>query len=93
MLELRHSKRAICNLDKISEYYEKQSSGLGRGFAKYYNAQISILKSFPNVCRAGIRMGTREMVMHDFPFIIVYRIKDTFIQVVTVYHQKRQQPE
>lgn len=92
MLELQHSRKAIQNLDSISVYYETQSPGLGYEFAKYYNEQISMLKTFHVMCRAGIRAGTREMVMQKFPYIVVYRVKATHIQIVTVYHQKLQQP-
>lgn len=92
MLNLQHSKKALQNLNNISEYYENQSPGLGHEFARYYNDQISKLKSFPNMCRPGIRIGTREMVMHDFPYIVVYRVKNSYIQIVTVYHQKLKQP-
>jgi plasmid stabilization system protein ParE len=47
------------------------------------------LSQFPYIGRVGIRIGTRELIVSDLPYIVVHRIKDSEIQIIRVFHQKQ----
>lgn len=88
-LEIQETKLALANLDKIATYYEKQQPGLGFRVAAYYYNQIKILKLMPNIGRGGKVIGTRELILHEFPYLIVYRVRGGFVQILRVFHQYR----
>jgi toxin ParE1/3/4 len=89
---IKLSKTAFKDLDQIAEYYEEQQTGLGCRFLEYFIVSREKLKDFPNAYRSGLKPNTREMVLSDFPFIIVYRVTGLKIIIVTVYHQSKQIP-
>ena len=47
------------------------------------------LNSFPDSGRAGRVRGTRELGVSGTPFVIVYRIKENQLEVLTVLHSAR----
>ena len=83
---------AMKNLSDVAEYYESKQNGLGVRFAMYHRQQTEILKTMPNIGRAGKVFGTRELVLHDFPYIVVYRVRSDFVQILRIFHQQRFYP-
>lgn len=88
-LKIQETKLALANLDEIASYYEQQQLGLGYRFAAYYYNQIDILKSMPHIGRSGKVMGTRELVLPEFPYLVVYRVRSDFVQILRIFHQHR----
>jgi len=91
-LILKETKIALANLDEISTFYENQQRDLGFRFAQYFYAQIDILRSMPNIGRSGKVFGTRELILHNFPYFIVYRVRKHHVQILRIFHQQRQYP-
>lgn len=91
-LVIQESRRALANLDEIATYYETIQLGLGFRFAKYYYAQIERLSEMPNIGRAGKVFGTRELILQDFPYLIIYRVKGKYVQILRIFHQQIQYP-
>ena len=91
-LKTQETKLALSNLNEIAEYYESKQSGLGYRFASYYYKQIEQLELMPNIGRPGKLFGTQELVLHDFPYLVAYRIRKEYVQVLRVFHQQRYYP-
>jgi len=47
---------------------------------------------FPRMGHVGRLEGTRELVVPDVPYILVYRVTDTEVQVIRVFHAKQDRP-
>ena len=60
---------------------------------KGYGLQLSGYKSLQKTGRTGRVRGTYELVIHDLPFIVAYRIKKEEVQILSVYHTSRKWPE
>ena len=88
-LKIQESKLALINLDEIASYYEYQQPGLGYRFVAYYYKQVEILKSMPHIGRSGKVMGTREIVLQEFPYLVIYRVRGNIVQILRVFHQHR----
>lgn len=91
-LKIQETKLALSNLNEIAEYYEGKQSGLGYRFAEYYYKQVEQLELMPNIGRSGKLFGTRELVLHEFPYLVVYRIRKEYVQVLRIFHQQRYYP-
>jgi toxin ParE1/3/4 len=50
------------------------------------------LSLFPEKGRAGRVDGTRELVVPGTPYIVVYRLKDTGVQILSILHGARRWP-
>ena len=54
--------------------------------------QVDMLIQHPQMGRPGRLGGTRELVISRTPFIVVYRVKDTRIEVIRLLHSSQQWP-
>ena len=53
---------------------------------------VSLLKEQPGLGRAGRVPGTKELVVPKIPYIVPYRVKGDFLQILRVYHTSRTWP-
>jgi toxin ParE1/3/4 len=51
------------------------------------------LVQFPNMGRRGRVPGTREFVLGDVPYILVYRIQREGVAILTIIHTAQDWPE
>lgn len=54
--------------------------------------QVDMLMQHPQMGRPGRKKGTRELVISRTPFIVVYRVKGTRIEIVRLLHSSQQWP-
>lgn len=54
---------------------------------------VAHLKEFPDAGRSGRVLGTREVPVVDYPYVVVYRTKGDEVQILTVRHTSRQWPD
>jgi|SRR5450830_1327489 len=54
--------------------------------------QVDMLMQHPQMGRPGRKKGTRELVISRTPFIAVYRVKGTRIEVIRLLHSSQQYP-
>jgi toxin ParE1/3/4 len=55
-------------------------------------ASVERLSDFPESARKGRVQGTRELVITDTPFIVVYRIEAAAIVILRVLHHRQSWP-
>ena len=51
-----------------------------------------VLIEYPHSGRPGRAKATRELVIDDLPFIVIYRINFSDIQILRVLHEAQQWP-
>ena len=70
-------------------YYELEHPGLGKQFEQDVKKSAQRLKSFP---KAGSeeRGDIRKLLLHRFPFKLLYSIESDHILILAVAHQHRQ---
>lgn len=90
---LKETLSSLSDLDKIAIYYEKQRLGLGSRFANYYYRQIGILKTMPHIGRKGKVKETKELILYEFPFLVVYRVKGEIVELLRILHQMEKYPK
>ncbi|MEO5336194.1 MAG: type II toxin-antitoxin system RelE/ParE family toxin [Magnetospirillum sp. WYHS-4] len=54
---------------------------------------VASLAEFPNRGRPGRIVGTRELVMSDLPYIVVYRVTFDQLWILRIMHGARSLPE
>lgn len=55
--------------------------------------QVNMLLEHPQMGRPGRKKGTRELVISRAPFVVVYRVSGTRIEVVRLLHGSQQWPK
>jgi toxin ParE1/3/4 len=54
------------------------------------NICLKIIKNNPYIGKEGRYQGTRELFVSNTSYVIIYRIKEDTIEVITILHTSRQ---
>jgi plasmid stabilization system protein ParE len=80
---VRWHEVAIEEAERAAEYYRSQSEGLDERFSAAVAAAVALLQSYPAIGRR-IYGDYRRVIVHRFPYSVVYREDGRFLRVVAV---------
>jgi plasmid stabilization system protein ParE len=86
------SKRAVSDLWHICRYIQLHNLAAAARTAGRIESAAAPLPRFPNLGRQGDVPGTREMAVLGLPYVIVYRITVTPVEILRVFHTSRDWP-
>lgn len=70
------------------DWYEEQQTGLGDLFLAELDKGLDKLEVWP-LSYAKIKKDYRQLILHAFPYVIVYEILKTDVVVYAVFHTSR----
>lgn len=88
-MKIRWTPEAATDLEQIRDYLLQHRPELARRTMLALYGRIRLLKSFPHVGRSGSKANTRELVLTRLPYIVVYRVKEEFVEVLSIRHAAR----
>jgi toxin ParE1/3/4 len=71
-------------------YYETRVPGLGRSFTDAVERAVSLIREYPDL-GLSVGHGARRILVHGFPYAVIYRVEYDGLRVVAVAHV-RQRP-
>jgi addiction module RelE/StbE family toxin len=89
---VRWTRGALADLLAIGRYIELDNPAAARNVVSRSELAGNRLGEFPARGRVGRIDGTRELVIPTLPFIIVYRVTVTEVELLTVVHGAQQYP-
>lgn len=92
-IQVRWTEPAARDLEEISEYIRRDRPAAAGKVAQSLFEAADSLSLLPGRGRNGRIPGTRELVVSGLPYIIVYRLTNTSVQVLRIYHGARNWPE
>ena len=92
-MEIKWLRKAAINFDDEYDWLCQENPQVATEFAREVFRLVNLLIANPALGRAGRVMGTREIVMQTFPYLIPYRIKNDEIHILRVLHTRRRPPE
>ena len=91
-MHIRWTEPAADALDSLQDYIAKDNPRAAFEVAQRIGHAVSQLEEHPGIGRLGRVRGTYELVIHDLPYIVPYRIKKQEIHILSVYHTSRKWP-
>jgi len=88
-MRLRYRVEAAADLEAIHSYIESENQAAAADVVMRIRPAVNRLSLFPKSGRNGLVPGTRELVVPNLPYIVVYRIVDDFVDVIAVAHAAR----
>ena len=79
---------ALHSLEIVQGYIEANNPSSAKRVIRQVKITTKKLSQFPNIGRVGAR-GTRQLVVSNLPYIIVYRVLEGQVQIVRVFHDKQ----
>ena len=89
MKNVRLTSRAYRDLTAIANYLEEQAPDAAPVVMQRIQRALNQIARFPHMGRPGRRENTREFLVQRLPFLIVYRVTDSVIEVLTIFHTAR----
>jgi plasmid stabilization system protein ParE len=88
-MNYRLHPEAASDLREAAEYYrERAGAALAQAFLTEFENSIQLLLQHP-LLGAPWLQGKRRLVMHRFPYTVVYFVAEQEIRVLAVAHQSR----
>ncbi len=91
-MQVRWTTPAAKDLEEITLYILRDNESAALAVAKTLFDAANSLDLLPSRGRAGKIVGTRELVVPGLPYIIVYQVTPTAVQILHIYHGARNWP-
>ncbi len=85
-MRVRWTSDAANDLEIITDYLLREHRSAAPAVLRTIMDVIATLARFPNRGRLGIVPGTRELVLPNLPYIVVYSTTDQAVQLLHVFH-------
>jgi addiction module RelE/StbE family toxin len=92
-VRVRWLKTANRNLDDATEYIAREDPKAAKKMYIYIRKYVADLAEHPEMGRPGRMIGTRELVIEKYPYLVPYRICGNEVQVLRVFHTSRRPQE
>lgn len=86
------SDDAIDDLDEVWNYIARDNEGAADRTVDRIETAVELLTWSPLMGRVGRQAGTRELVVPDLPYIVVYIVNGDIVGVARVVHGARKWP-
>jgi toxin ParE1/3/4 len=85
-------REALNNLDEIAAFIAQESPAAAKQVVDRLQKATQRLSQHPQMGRPGRVSGTRELALPDLPFIIPYRVRQSTVEILRVFHTSRRLP-
>lgn len=89
---LKWTVKARLRIKESAEYIEQDNHVIADKFVKHVEKKAQTLLDFPYIGCKGRVSGTREFLVSNFPYFIVYMIKENQIEIVDILPTRIQYP-
>ena len=91
-VRVRWLKKARKNLDAAMDYIAQDNPETAAEMYKHIRSRVDDLAEQPGQGRPGRVYGTRELVIEKYPYIVPYRVKESEIVILRVFHTSQKPP-
>ncbi len=85
-MKVRWLVSATVSLRAIHAQIALENSRAARRVVRAIRSSTGRLREFPESGRLGTVAGTREIIVADLPYVVLYRVTESQIEVLRVFH-------
>ena len=89
MYQLQVLRKAREDMQKSAGWYDKHQPGLGDRFLTEIISTFRFIEANPLLYQERFSKTFRYAKVHDFPFVVVFKIKKQIVVVNSVFHTSR----
>ncbi len=91
-MHLEWTLKAVGDLREAGHFIAEDNPPAAEKIAERVQEGVEYLLNHPNMGRPGRLTNTRELVISGTPFIVVYWVRGTAVQILRVLHHLRKWP-
>ena len=92
-MEIIWRRVALNDLEQIRRYIAAENPRAAIRIQTMIRNTVEHVADHPHLGRSGRVEGTRELVIAGTPYIVVYRVRDDRLRILSVIHSARRWPE
>jgi toxin ParE1/3/4 len=92
-MPIKWLRKALKNLAQVHTYIAYDDPEAAVKVIQKIRTGVDHLSQFPTIGKAGRVEGTRELLIANTPYFVVYRIKGKTIEIMRVFHASRRYPD
>jgi len=92
-MRIRWLKKALRNLEQAHEYISRDNPEAAARTITRIQSTASQLTDYPLMGRVGRVENTREFVISQTPYILIYRVKGNAVEILRVLHSAMRYPD
>ena len=89
-MKIRWTMPAAADLQHIKNYLDEHQSHLSVSTIRKLYSAVRSLSRMPERGRAGVKLGTCELIILPLPYLVVYRIRGDAVEVLRIHHASQQ---
>jgi len=89
MYQLQVLRKAREDMQKSADWYDEQQAGVGDRFLLEVISTFRLIETNPLHYQERFSKKFRFAKVHDFPFVVVFKIKKELVVVNSVFHTSR----
>ncbi|MBD2773753.1 type II toxin-antitoxin system RelE/ParE family toxin [Iningainema tapete] len=91
-MPIKWLKKALRNVEQAHDYIARDHPAAAVRVVLKIQAAVAQLENSPHIGRLGRVEGTRELVVLQTPYIVIYRVTSTTVTIIRVLHSSRKYP-
>ncbi len=88
-MRLKFARSAASDMENIVDHISQTDPSSAKRVFDEIRAAAGRLAEFPHIGHPGRIMGTRELVIATYPYILVYTADPQSVTVIAVFHAAR----
>jgi toxin ParE1/3/4 len=92
-MPIKWTRKALKNLKQAYEFIAIDNPDAAVEVVIKIRAATEKLEAFPNLGKTGRVEGTRELVIANTPYLLVYRVKGKTVEILRVLHSSKRYPD
>jgi addiction module RelE/StbE family toxin len=85
-VKVRITPAARADLEAIDAFIRRDNPDAAQRVTEALRARIELLERYPNLGRPGKLPGTRELVIARLPYLVIYRLHASSVEILRVMH-------
>ncbi len=91
-MKVRWLEDAVTDLEYLRDYIAIDDDRTADKVMQKVLETVSLLSMHPEIGREGRVLNTRELIISGSPYIVPYRVKQEFVDILRILHSAMQWP-
>jgi toxin ParE1/3/4 len=92
-MQVKWLSKALQNLDDEANYIAHENPVAAVKMVLQIMATVELLKDQPGMGSPGRIPGTRELIITGTRYLVPYRVKESQVEVLRIFHKSRKPPD
>jgi addiction module RelE/StbE family toxin len=92
-MQIKWLHQALRNLKQAHNYIIKDNPTAAQELILKIQNAANQLENYPLIGKSGRVEGTRELIISNSPYIIIYRVKEESIEILRIFHTSKRYPD